>query len=224
MKGLDFSVVLSRWPEFLVGTQATITYSGISLILASMIGLLVALARMSRLQPLRWLARGYVDFVRGTPALVQIFFIYFGLPVVGINLSAPVAAVIALSINSGGYLAEIFRGGIMSVDKGQSEAARSLGMSGSEAMRRIILPQAVLRVVPATAGEFTNLVKGTSLLSTISVMELTRVAQVIVGVTFRPIEAYIAIAVIYFILNAVIAQGAIWLERHLMRREGQTDA
>ena len=223
MQGLDFSVVLNRWPEFLVGTQATITYSGISLILASVIGLLVALARMSRLAPLRWLARGYVDFVRGTPALVQIFFIYFGLPVVGINLSAPVAAVIALSINSGGYLAEIFRGGIMSVDRGQSEAARSLGMSGSEAMRRIILPQAVLRVVPAAAGEFTNLVKGTSLLSTISVMELTRVAQVIVGVTFRPIEAYIAIAVIYFILNAVVAQGAILLERHLMRREGLSD-
>ena len=223
MPGLDFSVVLQRWPEFWAGTQATITYSGISLIFAIVIGLLVALARMSRHTPLRWLSRGYVDFVRGTPALVQIFFVYFGLPAIGINLTAPVAAVIALAINSGGYLAEIFRSGIVSVDKGQSEAARSLGMSKGEALRRIILPQAVLRVVPAAAGEFTNLVKGTSLLSTISVMELTRVAQVIVGVTFRPIEAYIAIAVIYFILNAFIAQGAIWLERSLMRRQGLSD-
>ena len=118
----------------------------------------------------------------------------------------------------------IFRGGIVSVNRGQAEAARSLGMSKGESMRRIILPQAVLRVVPAAAGEFTNLVKGTSLLSTISVMVLTRVAQVVVGVTFRPIEAYIAIAIIYFFLNAVIAQGAIWLERSLMRRQGLSDA
>ena len=184
---------------------------------------MVALARMSHVGPLRWLARGYIDFVRGTPALVQIFFVYFGLPAIGINLTAPVAAVIALAINSGGYLAEIFRGGIVSVDMGQGEAARSLGMSSGQALRRIVLPQAVLRVIPAAAGEFTNLVKGTSLLSTISVMELTRVAQVIVGVTFRPIEAYIAIAIVYFVLNSFIAQGAIWLERYLMKRQGLLD-
>jgi polar amino acid transport system permease protein len=223
MPALDFTVVFHRWPEFWAGTQATIIYSAISLCLAVAIGLVVALARMSFFAPFRWIARGYIDFVRGTPALVQIFFVYFGLPTIGINLAAPVAAVIALAINSGGYLAEIFRGGIVSVEKGQGEAARSLGMSSGQALRRIILPQAALRVIPATAGEFTNLVKGTSLLSTISVMELTRVAQVIVGVTFRPIEAYIAIAVVYFILNAVIAQGAIWLERSLMRHQGLTD-
>ena len=223
MPGFDVNVILDRLPEFWAGTQATIFYSSISLCLAVLIGLVVALARMSHVAPLRWLARAYIDFVRGTPALVQIFFVYFGLPSIGINLIAPVAAVIALSINSGGYLAEIFRGGIVSVDKGQGEAARSLGMSSGEAMRRIVLPQAFLRVIPAAAGEFTNLVKGTSLLSTISVMELTRVAQVIVGVTFRPIEAYVAIAVVYFILNSFIAQGAIWLERYLMKRQGLAD-
>lgn len=220
MPAFDINVILSRLPEFWVGTQATVFYSAVSLCLAILIGLVVALARLSHLLPLRWLARGYIDFVRGTPALVQIFFVYFGLPSIGINLSAPVAAVIALAVNSGGYLAEIFRGGIISVDSGQGEAARSLGMSAGQSLRRIVLPQATLRVIPAAAGEFTNLVKGTSLLSTISVVELTRVAQVIVGVTFRPIEAYVAIAVVYFILNAVIAQGAIWLERSLMRRQG----
>ncbi|MDF2797307.1 MAG: glutamine transporter permease GlnP [Devosia sp.] len=218
--GLDFSAILSRWPEFWNGTQATVFYSITSLSLAVTIGLLVALARLSFIPPLRWLARLYIDFVRGTPALVQIFFVYFGLPSVGINLSAPVAAVIALAINSGGYLAEIFRGGIVSIDRGQTEAARSVGMSHWSAMRRIILPQAGLRVIPAAAGEFTNLVKGTSLLSTISVMELTRVAQVVVGVTFKPIEAYIAIAVIYFVLNAAIAQGALWLESYLTNKQG----
>jgi ABC-type amino acid transport system permease subunit len=108
----------------------------------------------------------------------------------------------------------------MGVDTGQAEAARSLGMSYGQSMRRIILPQAALGVVPPAAGEFTNLVKGTSLLSTISISELTRVAQQIVGVTFRPIEAYVAIGVVYFCLNAGIAQGSLWLERVLRRSQG----
>lgn len=220
MFGFDFGLIVDRLPEFWAGTRATIFYSVTSLVVATILGLSVALARISPIAPLRWFARGYTDFVRGTPALVQIFFVYFGFPAFGLNLSAPVAAVIALSINSGGYLAEIFRGAIVSVDRGQTEAARSLGMSNYNTMKRIILPQATLRAIPAASGEFTNLVKGTSLLSTISVSELTRVAQVIVGVTFRPIEAYVAIAVIYYILNAVIAQASIWLERYLMRHQG----
>jgi His/Glu/Gln/Arg/opine family amino acid ABC transporter permease subunit len=218
--GFDFSIIVDYLPEFWRGARATIFYSVASLGLATVIGLIVALARISRLAPLRAIARAYVDVIRGTPALVQIFFIYFGMPALGINLSAPVAAVIALAINSGGYLAEIFRAGIMGVDPGQTEAGRSLGMSEGQTMRRIILPQAALLVVPPTAGEFTNLVKGTSLLSTISVSELTRVAQQIIGVTFRPIEAYVAIAAIYFCLNAAIAQGSLWLERALRSRQG----
>jgi His/Glu/Gln/Arg/opine family amino acid ABC transporter permease subunit len=218
--GFDFDVILEYWPEFLRGAEATIIYSLLSLSLATVVGLLVAFARISRLAPLAWLARAYVDVVRGTPALVQIFFIYFGMPALGVNLSAPVAAVIALAINSGGYLAEIFRAGIVGIEVGQMEASRSVGMSHAQAMRRTILPQAALRVVPPTAGEFTNLIKGTSLLSTISVSELTRVAQQIIGVTFRPIEAYVAIAVIYFLLNAVISQGSIWLEQWLRRSQG----
>ena len=108
----------------------------------------------------------------------------------------------------------------MGVDLGQTEAGRSLGMSSGKTLWRIIFPQAALLVVPPTAGEFTNLVKGTSLLSTISVTELTRVAQQIVGVTFRPIEAYVAIGVTYWCLNAIIAQGAVWLERSLRRSQG----
>lgn len=220
MQGFDFDLIIEYLPEFWRGAKATVFYSLASLGLAMAIGLIVALARISHLAPLRWLARGYIDVIRGTPALIQIFFIYFGMPALGVNLSAPVAAVIALGINSGGYLAEIFRAGIMGVDVGQAEAARSLGMSYGQSMRRIILPQAALSVVPPAAGEFTNLVKGTSLLSTISVSELTRVAQQIVGVTFRPIEAYVAIGVVYFCLNAVIAQGSLWLERTLRRSQG----
>lgn len=220
MPAFDLSVLLPYVPEFLRGLEATLLYSVLSVALAIIIGLATALARLSDIAPLRWLARGYVDVVRGTPALVQIFFIYFGAPAIGIRLGAPTSAVIALGLNSGGYLAEIFRAGILGVDPGQVEAGRSLGMSRTQTLWRIVLPQAARLVVPSTAGEFTNLVKGTSLLSTISITELTRVAQQVVSVTFRPIEAYLAIAVAYFLINAIVAQGGLWLERALRRGEG----
>ncbi|MDE0111107.1 MAG: amino acid ABC transporter permease [Albidovulum sp.] len=220
MSGFDFALIVEYLPDFWRGARATIFYSLTSLGLAVAIGLVMALCRMSQFVLLRLMARGYIDAIRGTPALIQIFFVYFGLPMFGLNLSAPTAAVIALGINSGGYLAEIFRAGIMGVDSGQTEAGRSLGMSYGKTMWRITLPQAALLVVPPAAGEFTNLVKGTSLLSTISVSELTRVAQQIVGVTFRPIEAYVAIGVVYYCLNAIIAQGAVWLERWLRKSQG----
>ena len=220
MPAFDLSVLLPYFPEFWRGLQATLFYSVCSIGLASLIGLLTALARLSDFGPLRWIARLYIDIARGTPALVQIFFIYFGAPAIGIHLSAPTAAVIALGFNSGGYLAEIFRAGILGVDPGQVEAGRSLGMSRGQALRRIILPQGARLVVPSSAGEFTNLIKGTSLLSTISITELTRVAQQVVSVTFRPIEAYLAIAIVYFVVNAVVAQGSLWLERVLRRAEG----
>ncbi len=220
MSGFDFDLIVEYLPDFWRGAKATIFYSLTSLALAVAIGMFMALCRISHVAMLRWFARGYIDAIRGTPALIQIFFVYFGMPAFGVNLSAPTAAVVALGINSGGYLAEIFRAGIMGVDRGQTEAGRSLGMSYGQTMWRITLPQAALLVVPPAAGEFTNLVKGTSLLSTISVAELTRVAQQIVGVTFRPIEAYVAIGVVYYCLNAVIAQGAVWLERSLRRSQG----
>ena len=220
MPGFDFGLIVEYLPDFWRGAKATIFYSLTSLALAVAIGLVVALCRMSHIALLRVLARIFIDTIRGTPALIQIFFVYFGMPAFGVNLSAPTAAVIALGINSGGYLAEIFRAGIMGVDQGQIEAGRSLGMSYGKTLWRITFPQAALLVVPPTAGEFTNLVKGTSLLSTISVTELTRVAQQIVGVTFRPIEAYVAIGVVYWCLNALIAQGAVWLERSLRRSQG----
>ena len=217
---IDFGVLLPYLPEFLMGLRATLIYSVLSLCLATVFGLVAALARLADFAPLRWVARFYIDVTRGTPALVQIFFVYFGLPAIGIHISAPAAAVLALALNSGGYLAEIFRAGIAGVDIGQAEAGRSLGMSRAEAMRRVILPQAARLVVPSAAGEFTNLIKGTSLLSTISITELTRVAQQVVSVTFHPIEAYVAIAVAYFLINTLVSQGSIWLERALRRAEG----
>jgi His/Glu/Gln/Arg/opine family amino acid ABC transporter permease subunit len=220
MPAFDPSILLPYLPEFVRGVKATLLYSVMSLGLAIAIGLAVALARLSDIGPLRWVARLYVDVVRGTPALVQIFFIYFGAPALGIRLGAPTSAVIALGLNSGGYLAEIFRSGILGVDAGQVEAGRSLGMSRARTFLRVVLPQAARLAIPSSAGEFTNLIKGTSLLSTISITELTRVAQQVVSVTFRPIEAYLAIALVYFVINSIVGQGSIWLEQALRRAEG----
>lgn len=220
MSGFDFKLLLDYAPDFWRGTLATLTYSAAALVLALAVGLVVALGRLSKRRIPSIAARIYVDVIRGTPALVQIFFIYFGLPAFGLNLSAPVAGVVALGLNTAGYLAEIFRAGIEGVGAGQWEAGRALGLRPATIMRRIILPQAALRVVPPTAGEVTSLVKGTSLLSTISISELTRVGQQIIGVTFRPIEAYVAIAVIYLVLNAAVAQSSSALEAALRRRQG----
>jgi His/Glu/Gln/Arg/opine family amino acid ABC transporter permease subunit len=217
MAGFEFSIIAAYWPDFWRGTVATLQYSLLSLLLATSIGLVVALARISRARALQIVSRIYIDVIRGTPALIQIFFIYFGTPALGLNLSAPVAGVIALGVNSGAYLAEIFRAGIEGVDSGQWEAGRAIGMTDGQIMRRLILPQAAVSVVPPSTGEFTSLVKGTSLLSTVAITELTRVGQQIIGVTFRPIEAYVAVGTIYLVLNAIISQASVVLERRIKR-------
>lgn len=222
--GFDWGLVIENLPEFYRGAVATVWISVASLALALAIGLVVGVARVSPFAALRWLARIYTDFIRGTPLLIQVFFIYFGLPSVGIRLSAPVAGVIALGINSGAYISEMIRAAIQSISHGQTEAARSLGMSYRHTMRFIVLPQIVLRVIPPITGEFITLVKGSSILSIISVGELTRVGTQIVGATFRPIEAYGAVAVIYLILNLTLTQATILLEKRTAQYAGEVRA
>ena len=218
-QGFDVTLVLKYLPDFWRGTIATVWISGASLGLALLIGLTVGLGRISPLPTLRSLARVYTDVIRGTPALMQIFFIYFGLPAIGIRLAAPVAGVLALGINSGAYISEIIRAAIQSIERGQMEAARGLGMSYRQAMRRVILPQTVRRAIPPVTGELISLVKGSSLLSVISIGELTRVGTQILGVTFRPLEAYLPVAVIYLLLNAGLTQLTILLEARASRHE-----
>ena len=179
----------------------------------------LGVVRAATAPTLRSLARVYTDVIRGTPALMQIFFIYFGLPAIGIRLAAPVAGVLALGINSGAYISEIIRAAIQSIERGQMEAARGLGMSYRQAMRRVILPQTVRRAIPPVTGELISLVKGSSLLSVISIGELTRVGTQILGVTFRPLEAYLPVAVIYLLLNAGLTQLTILLEARASRHE-----
>jgi polar amino acid transport system permease protein len=218
-QGFDISLVIKYLPDFWRGTLATMWISGTSLTLALLIGLIVGLGRVSPLSAPRWLARVYTDIIRGTPALMQIFFIYFGLPSVGIRLSAPVAGVLALGINSGAYISEIIRAAIQSIERGQMEAARGLGMNYRQAMRRIILPQTVRRSIPPITGELISLVKGSSLLSVISIGELTRVGTQILGVTFRPLEAYLPVAAIYLLLNVGLTQLTILIEARASKYE-----
>jgi polar amino acid transport system permease protein len=215
MPGLDFAPILERLPQFAAGALQTIWLAVASFAVAIVIGLALALARISRRQWFSRSSRVITDAIRGTPALVQVLLIYFGLPQLGIELDAPVAGVIALGLNSGGYIGEIVRSGIVSVDPGQMEAARSIGMSHSRAMRRVVLPQALRIVVPPVTNEATTLIKGTSLLSVISITELTRVGQQVMGITFRPIEAFLAVALGYLVLITALSQASIVLERRL---------
>jgi len=216
--GFDWPLVVEWIPEMWRGAVATIWISFLSLILALVLGLVVSLLRLSHMNIVRRLASFYVDLIRGTPALIQILAIYFGLPYFGLSMPAYVAGIIALGINSGAYISEMIRGALESLDKGQMEAARGMGMSYSQAMRRVLLPQILQIVIPPITGEYNSLVKGSSLLSVISIAELTRVGQRMLGVSFRPVESYLPIALIYFVINYIIVRSTNNMEKRLAAR------
>jgi len=214
----DIKVAIDNFPYLLQGLAVTLRISFFDLILALAIGVLVALVRVWRYAPAQAAARVYVDFIRGTPALVQIFFVYYGLPLVGLNLTAPVAGIIALAVNSGAFISEMIRGAILAVDPGQMEAGRALGMSYGRTMLRIILPQTVRPVIPPLTGEFITVIKGSSLLSVISIGELTRAGQAIIGSTFRPFEIYAVVALLYLVVCATLTQVTRHIELWAARR------
>ena len=181
----NFDLVVNSFPLLLVGAGVTIKITALSVALGVVIGLFVGIARISRIKILRVLAAIYVDFFRGTPLLVQIFLVYFALPVItGQRVDPFVAAIGSCGINSGAYVAEIFRAGIQSIDKGQMEAGRSLGMTWVQTMRYIIVPQAFKRVIPPLGNEFIALLKDSSLVSVIGFEELTRRGQLIIAKTY----------------------------------------
>ena len=179
-----------------------------------MIGLIVGVARISNLRVLRMLAEVYVEFFRGTPLLVQIFLFYFALPVItGQRIDPFIAAISACGINSGAYVAEIFRAGIQSVDDGQMEAGRSLGMTWLQTMRYIIVPQAFKRVIPPLGNEFIAMLKDSSLVSVIGFEELTRRGQLIIAKTYGSFEIWMSVAVIYLVMTLTISRFVAYLER-----------
>ena len=210
----NFSLVVSAFPLLLMGAVVTIKITAISVTLGIAIGLFAGIARISSFWPVRALAAVYVDFIRGTPLLVQIFIMYFALPVItGQRIDPFIAAITACSINSGAYVAEIFRSGIQSIDSGQMEAGRSLGMTWIQTMCYIIVPQAFKRVIPPLGNEFIALLKDSSLVSVIGFEELTRRGQLIIARTYGSLEIWTSVAVIYLAMTLTISRFVAYLER-----------
>ena len=219
-------------PTLLRGALVTIILTAFATFFGTIIGTLLATASISDFKPLGWFSRIYIDFFRGTPLLVQIFMIYFGLPSLlqGIGLDFTfnrfAAAVTALSLNSAAYLAEIIRGGIQSIDIGQWEASQSMGMGWVPTMRHIIFPQAFRRMLPPLGNEFITLLKDTSLVAIIGFEELFRQGQLMVATTYRAFQIYAAVALIYLILTFIASRVFSWLEKRLnpVRRANKKDA
>ncbi|HOB42148.1 MAG TPA: amino acid ABC transporter permease [Bacillota bacterium] len=210
-------------PALLAGAKMTIELAVISVAIGFVIGSLVGIARVSQNRALRVIAGIYVDFIRGTPLLVQLFLVYFGLPtLIGRPVPPFIAAISAMGINSGAYVAEIVRAGIQSIDRGQTEAARSLGLTSSQTMQYIIFPQAFRRIIPPLGNEFIAMLKDSSLVSVIALEDLLRKGQVVITRTFRPFEVYTVVALIYLVMTFVISKLVSWSERKL-KAVGQID-
>ena len=206
--------MVQAMPLLLTGAAVTVQITALSVLLGIIIGLFVGIARISTYRVIHLIAAVYVDFLRGTPLLVQIFLVYFALPVVtGQRIDPFVAAIAACSINSSAYVAEIFRAGIQSIDAGQMEAGRSLGMSWLQTMRYIIVPQAARRVIPPLGNEFIALLKDSSLVSVIGFEELTRRGQLIIARTYASLEIWLCVAIIYLVMTVSISRLVAWLER-----------
>ena len=207
--------ILERFSgQLLSGAGLTLQITLIASVLACCLSLPLALLRRSPSAVWRWPVRLYVSFFRGTPLLVQIFIVYFALPAVtGSHVDAFFAAISACSINSGAYVAEIFRGGIQAIDKGQMEAGRSLGMSWWQTMRYIILPQAFRQIIPPLGNEFIAMLKDSSLVSVIGLEELTRRGQLVIARTYASFTIWMAVAIIYLIMTFAVARLTGLLER-----------
>ncbi|WP_323771917.1 amino acid ABC transporter permease [Antarctobacter sp.] len=210
---MDTELILRVYPFFLEAAWVTIQLSVLTAVLGLTCGALGAAARLSRLAVFRWIAAVYVSVIRGTPALIQVFILYFGGPQVGIQLDSFAAGTIALGVNIGAYMTETIRGAIVSVDKGQTEAARTLGMSRWQAMRKVVLPQAARLMIRPLGVNINALIKGTALVAPISVVELTYTAQRFIGSTYKPFEMFLLSGVLYMLIIYTVGQGINWLDR-----------
>ncbi|EQB3099485.1 amino acid ABC transporter permease [Clostridium botulinum] len=213
---MDFSFLSKYYSFFTNGAKYTIILAFFTVVIGTILGLLLSLMKLSKNKILKYIAVSYIEFIRGTPVLVQLYIIYYGLPTIGIKFpEIPIlgsnfpdffAGILALSINSGAYVAEIIRAGIQAVDKGQMEAARSLGMSESMAMKNVIIPQAFKNILPALGNEFITIIKESSIVSIIGIHELMYNADTVRGNIFRPFEPLLVAAVMYFILTFTLSK------------------
>lgn len=204
----DDSGFISKYGSFfLKGIKITILISLIGVALGSILGAFVALMKLSKIKIISWIASIYIEILRGTPMLVQVFIVFFGITAaLGLDISALVCGTIALIINSSAYIAEIIRAGINAVDKGQMEAARSLGLNYRQTMKSVIMPQAIKNILPALGNEFVTLIKESSIVSTIGVGEIMFNAQVVQGISFDPFTPLLVAASLYFVLTFVLTR------------------
>lgn len=203
---LDFSSVWTYWPFLVQGLSLTLQMTGVCAIVGLLLGVLLSLMKISNLRPLQLVAQFYTSIFRGTPLMVQLCIVHFGLPqLTGITTTTFQSGVIAFSLNSAAYISEIFRGGIQAVDKGQYEAAQSLGIGYRFMMKDIIIPQAVRHVLPSLVNEIIALLKESSILSYIGAMELIRAADQITVLTYKFFEPYLVVALIYYLLVMILS-------------------
>ena len=213
---LDFSPVIAGWPDLLHGAMITVAVTAGALVLGCMLGLLIGLGRLSpRRRVIYGLCTAYLAVIRGTPLLVQLFIWFFGLPFFGIVLPAFVCGVIGMGMYSAAYVSEIVRGSIQSVAGGQMQAALSIGMSPGLAMRYVILPQALVRMIPPLGNEFIALIKNSALVSLLTIQDLMHEGQKIISVSYRSLEVYLAIGAVYFVLTGATALALRRLELRL---------
>ncbi|MEO1190771.1 MAG: amino acid ABC transporter permease [Pseudomonadota bacterium] len=211
---MDFDLMVRVFPFFLEAAWVTIEISVLALLLGLAMAVLGSALRLSPMAPLRWIGTAYVSVFRGTPALIQLFILFFGGPQVGIELSAFWAGVIGLGVNIGAYMTESMRGAIVAVERGQTEAARSLGLSKFQNLKTVVLPQAARLMIRPLGVNAVALIKGSAIVSTISVVELTYTAQRFIGSTYKPFEMFIIAGLLYMI----IVYGAAKLIDYLDRR------
>jgi len=210
----DFAGVVPHLPQYFRGALVTIGVSVPGALCGIIIGLILTMGRRTSFAPIRWLSSLYISFIRGTPLLVQIFFVFYALPgLLGFNLDAFFAGVLALSLNSGAFVTEILRAGLNGIPKGQWDAAKSVGLPPLKMWRYVILPQLFFKILPPLTNEFTMVVKATPMLSVITVVELTRAAQHTMNDTYRPVEAFLVAAVFYFVILFTLSRVTHKLEK-----------
>lgn len=217
--------IIVRYSSFFTeGIVNTLIIAAFSVLLGTLLGTVMATMRMGRIAPLRWLAVAYIEFIRGTPLMVQLMFIFYGLPMIGImipdiswipNFSRFTAGIVAMSMNSCAYVAEIIRSGIQAVDIGQTEAARSVGFSSGEAMRLVVLPQAVKNILPALGNEFVTVIKESSIVSVIGIADLMFRTNDIIALSYRSLECLAVAAVLYFIMTFISSRLISLAERRM---------
>jgi polar amino acid transport system permease protein len=230
---MNFTFLSKYWTYYLIGAKNTILLALLAVVIGVLIGMLLAIGRVGKNRALKFLATAYVEFIRGTPLLVQLFIIYYGLQaigirfpdspiasrILGINFADFMAGVITMGINSGAYVCEIFRAGIQSIDKGQTEAARSLGLSQGRALLYVVIPQAIRNVLPALGNEFVVVIKESSIVSIIGIADLMYKANTVRGNTFQPFEPLLVAALVYFLLTFPLSKMLARIERRMREND-----